>query len=101
MDNAERQEFYEEMIAKYQEILAGMDIGNLASFLVSMESSILSFEVDVRRGDTYEQAEERHNIKVLAIATALSNHPYGPKFQIAIEALRELAGARLARKRYY
>lgn len=91
MKNAEHQAFYKEMVESYRTMFSSMDDIERISWFVSMdESAILGFEV---RGDeSVSQAQERHKVKLLAIAAALSSLPSAARDYYIIEDLRKLAG---------
>lgn len=97
MDYDERQALYETMIEEYRAMFAGMDDAARASWFFTMdESVILSF--DVSKDESNMQAEERHAVKLEAIATALNGLPCADKEQRTIEDLRTMANA--IRKRH-
>lgn len=86
MDYDERQALYEGLVDEYRAMFGSMDDAARALwFTVSDESVILSF--DVGKGETMEQAEERHNVKLLAIAMALIGLPCAEKERSTINGL--------------
>ncbi len=92
MDSDERQALYETMIEEYRAMFASMDDAARASWFFTMdESVILSF--DVGKDESITHAEERHAVKLQAIATALSGLPCAAKEQRTIEDLQTMASA--------
>lgn len=72
-------------------MFSGMDDAARALwFTVCDESVILSFDVD--HGESPRQAEERHVVKLYAIAAALESLPCASKERGTIDDLRKMAG---------
>ena len=84
------QEFYKASFDAYFTMFSSMsDAARSTWFFVSDESVILSF--DVGEGETVQAAEERHSIKLDAMADALEVLPGIPTSQTMIADLRRLA----------
>jgi|GEM_PF-4447051 len=97
MDNAKHQDFYEATLTSYRRMFSNMDELDRLSFFVSMdESAILGFVVG--EGESISDAEARHEVKLLAIAEALSSLPCTAREQRVVEDLRALAAASAKRR---
>lgn len=91
MDYDERQALYESMITEYRAMFADMNDAARALWFFTMdESVILSFYVGA--DESPYLAEERHAVKLYAIATALSGLPCAEKERSTIDDLRSMAG---------
>lgn len=91
MDTDERQSLYEQMLGEYRAMFNGMDdAARNLWFTVMDESVILGY--DVGPDESPHQAEERHAVKLYAIAAALSGLPCADAERNNIDNLRSMAG---------
>ena len=97
MNGNEQRDLFKELVRFYRSMFSDMDeFARATWFTVMDESEILSF--DVGRGEAIEQAEQRHNVKLLAIAAALESLPCAAKEQSTIDSLRSMAQANEKRR---
>lgn len=83
-------ETYQAAFEAYRAMFAGMsDSGRAAWFFISDESVLLSFEV--AEGETPQQAEARHAVKLAAMADALESLPCAKTERGTIADLRRLS----------
>lgn len=95
--NDKQGDLFKELVSLYRSMFSDMDdFARAAWFSVMDESEILSF--DVGRGETIEQAEQRHNVKLLAIAAALESLPCAAKEKSTIDSLRSMVNANEKRR---
>jgi hypothetical protein len=88
--NDDHPETYRVAFEAYREMFADMSDSARASwFFVSDESVLLSF--DVANGETPEQAEARHAVKLSAMADALESLPCAEAARSTIADLRRLS----------
>ena len=88
LDSEERQELFSELVDLYRAYFGGMSDEERSMWFFTMdESIILSYHVE--QGQTIPDAEQRHAVKLLAIAHALMVLPCAEK-EKATEMMRKL-----------
>lgn len=90
LDSEERQELFSELVDLYRSDFGGMSDEERSMWFFTMdESVILSYLVE--QGQTIPEAEQRHAVKLLAIAHALMALPCAEKEKATIDDLTSMA----------